>query len=250
MKIHYAGEQICSYADWESCFRKAYGNKDDAPWRPGKSAESFAAFFTPGLPGQSAGEDYIVHLIHQITKCNEVCLDEAEIEHLSSFDNYTHPRQQDMGIYGRIDDRTIFVGVEAKVDEQFDKRTISKAFNEVSNPKSKVPDRIRGLLKEYFHDVDPNDDSVKDLRYQLFYYLAGSVCEDADVIIMPVLVFNTFEYKNHPKQVASNLADYNSFMKAAGFQECNVTGIPGIKNAYQKEIKGKEVYSCYVVIDI
>lgn len=250
MKIHYNGDPICSYADWETCFRKAYGNKDDAPWKQGKSAESFAEFFTPGLPGTSAGEDFIVHLIQQMTKCSNVYLDEAEIEHLSPFDSFTHPRQQDMGIYGRIDDRSLFVGVEAKVDEKFDNRTISKAFNTVTNPNSKVPDRVHGLLKEYFCGIEPNNDSIKDLRYQLFYYLAGSVCENADVIFMPVLVFNTFEYKKHAKQVAANLADYNSFMKAAGFQDYYVTGIPGMKNAYQKVIKGKQVYSCYIVIDL
>ena len=62
MKLHYGNTIITSYQDWKDCFYKAYG-KPDAPWKVGKSAESLAAFFTPGLPGTPYGETYMTALV-------------------------------------------------------------------------------------------------------------------------------------------------------------------------------------------
>lgn len=247
MKLHYGNTIITSYQDWKDCFYKAYG-KPDAPWKVGKSAESLAAFFTPGLPGTPYGETYMTALVRNLTGASDVQFESGEIEHLSPFDPYPKPRQQDLAIYGNCDGKTLFVGIEAKVDEPFDKRTLSDAYKSGDKKGSMIHDRIDTfLLGKFFNGISHDNSEVSALRYQLFHYLAGSHCESAEIIVMLVIVFNTEYYRKNIKSVHDNLDDYLNFMKAAHFTEIKREGL---EHCFHKTISGKEVFSCYHVVDI
>ena len=198
-----------------SAWRDAFVAIDRNPghWKEGRSACSLARYFLSGrgeteivaaLNGLLAGEGDAVE-----------CLERGEIECLCPFDAYRHPRRQDMGIWGWTKNgRRFFVGVEAKVDEPFSDDTLESAFEKareanIEKPESHALDRIHGLC-DWF-GVSPDNETVRDLRYQLFHFTKGTAdVADVDIRIMLLLTFRTSEYDS--KKGEENAADWNAFL--------------------------------------
>ena len=113
MEIRYYQKEdvIETYADWERVFSAAKP-KD---WKKGRSAQSLAAFMMKkdgfacirSLVGEAIGKP-----IDEIEK--------VTIEGRVAFDNYNHSREHDLAVVARTEsNQSVFIGVEAKVDESF-----------------------------------------------------------------------------------------------------------------------------------
>ncbi len=189
-------------------------DKNQGHWKEGRSACSLARFFLSGrgapeivaaLNGLLAGEEDAVE-----------CLERGAIECICPFDAYRNPRRQDMGIWGRTKNgRRFFVGMEAKVDEPFSDDTLGSACEKarktkIEKPESHALDRINGLC-DWF-GVSPEDEAVRNLRYQLFHFTKGTAdVADIDIRIMLLLTFHTSEYDTGKGE--GNAADWNAFLK-------------------------------------
>lgn len=251
MKYYYKKKEIRNKSEWEAAFRAAYSNKKNTPWEVGYSAERLADDFINTTP--SSGEQTIVNMIHFFFgKDKSVYLDHANLEHLSKFDSYSHPRQQDLGIWGEVDKTPFFIGVEAKVNESFGSNDMAKQSIEAQKTPSNK-DRYDKLVEDFLSKYNPEEYS--SLRYQLLHYLAGSLREpNCSIIFMPVVVYvNKSVYNKTDGE--KNKQAYKDFMDLL-FSKVDVPENNEIKLAYKQEFKTwnrertmlvtKQVYSCYI----
>jgi len=234
------GTIISDLNSWESAFLEIDKKKEH--WKEGRSAYSLASFFSTPSVEQSKGKEKIFSFLNKCGYKN-VSLDVAEIEHESIFDAYRNSRIQDMFIKGSVDGNTCVICVEAKVDEVFND-TIKKAYDKAvkyleNHPNSKQKARIKDLCYRFFKK---HPEEVGELRYQLLYYLAGSICEakkaNSNIVFMPVLVFKTDDY-NEKKGIV-NKYDYDNFMNTMEF-DCK-------DNIYKNLVEDITVYSAYLEI--
>ena len=155
---------------------------------------------------------------------------------------------QDLAIWGKSDKKNIFIGIEAKVDEKFGSKSLSEQREYVNNLETKTDagKRLDKLIEDF---LDRKEKENKSLRYQLLYYLAGSIREpNTDVIFLPVIVYKTraSKFNLYSEELGDkNYNDYVNFMKALKFETLNEIKI------YHKKITDngitKDVYSTYIV---
>lgn len=137
--------QINSIEDWRKIQPKA-------KWKAGRSAFELAKFVI-----QDHGVKYISGIVNKLLD-KEVILEHATPECNVNFDKFRSGRKHDLGIWGKVFDenvtKKVFIGIEAKVDEPFDCRTIKDAYIEgiigqLNQKESNLPERITGLLKRF-----------------------------------------------------------------------------------------------------
>ncbi len=94
---------------------KVFGTGQKAiHWKVGRSAYSLAKFML-----EKDGVKYVTKLLEEALN-EKIQLDEAIIEKEVRFDDYGHGREDDLGIIGNTaSGKSIFIGLEAKVDEPF-----------------------------------------------------------------------------------------------------------------------------------
>ena len=210
MRIEFKGSAISNLAEWENF---AFSGKKAKHWREGRSAFSLADYVS-----NNNGQQRIIELVSaQIN--DDFTLDLAHPEYEARFDSYGHGREHDLGIFGKTaSGKKIFVGVEAKVDESFGD-TIATAYHkakakELNGVRTNAPKRIEDLLKFNFPTIKASDFK---LRYQLLFSTAGTLCIDANIHILLILVFKTKNYDK--KKGAVNYKDLLAFLKRAEAQE-------------------------------
>ena len=181
------GNEISSLEDWATLHRKRH-------WKEGRSAYSVADFvFNRG--GTSYLESRLSEVLRQPVS---LCLITPEKE--IRFDGYGRGRVHDLGIHGIVgSDKTLFVGLEAKADEEFgpimQDRYKDAEKELIKNPRSKAVERLRNLPAWFSPDFDLN--SMHDIRYQLIHGTAGTVGarqpdgRPYDHYVFYVLVFKT-----------------------------------------------------------
>ncbi|MCQ2195447.1 MAG: hypothetical protein MJZ28_10915 [Paludibacteraceae bacterium] len=238
------GKIITDFETWRSAFIEV-----DEPihWKPGRSAYSLACHFTNPSYEMSDGIVLIKKWIEQCSMKEGECF-HARIEHESKFDSFRNGRIQDMVIWGKAKNPFV-VCIEAKVDEKFNE-TISEAYAKAKiileqKPKSKAKERIEDLWKRFYGNrvIDINN----NIRYQLVYYLAGSLTEAKTVngdLYMPVLVYHTDKFDD--KKGNLNHKDYITFMESLDF----VKHKAGDFEIYKNTIEGINVYSSYIEIPL
>lgn len=232
-------------------------------WSEGYSAYSLGLFFTSGN-----GERWLSGLEKALFGCELEHMD-AEIEHASKLDSYKGgQRMQDLAIWGKtLDGRTCFVGIEAKVLEPFGELSVYDSYiagldeRENRNPNSKKANRVCEVVDFLFRGKTPSDEGIRNLRYQLMHYFKASILEApslkesaksikssrglADIIVLPVLVFNTDHYKTNPGLAKDNYDDYLSFVTALGCVKSRY----GEHDVYHTVIDGRDVFSVYEVVE-
>lgn len=258
--------QIQSYDRWRTVFIE---NDSPIHWKEGRSAQSLAEDF---MLNNKIGRDMLVQIVEQITE-NEIAGNiEAYIEHESKIDGFRgKARMQDLAAFGKLlNNKSFFIGAEAKVDETFDETIGEKAViiekYRVQHVTTKQPERLMNLLHDFLHiqfnkcsfpELPDIPNEIKNLRYQLLYYLAGSFRENAEIIFMPVVVYKSnglhFGCYN-PIVGKQNQIDYENFRKALGFQEYKTIQFEGndivVYYAKIKDLRdnrAKDVYTCYIV---
>ena len=202
------GNEVLTLEQWGNCVRRLH-------WKPGRSAYSLVDFIM-GRNGTAHLESRISSILSQ-----PVTFEEATPEYLARFDCYKgNPSNLDLGITGRVGSKSsLFIGVEAKVDEPFGPTVCGRyraAIKTRDSGKSTNADkRIVDLLSHYFSETnDPLSSKFASVRYQLLTATTGTVAVGKDVSVFYVLVFKTCKYDEC--RASANLQDYEKFMQAAG----------------------------------
>ena len=255
------GRVLSSFKEWEQGFIEV---DKKSHWREGYSAYSLGQFFSSGK-----GVKWLSDLENAILGF-ELNHDEGQIEHASKLDEFRGgQRMQDLAIWGKTPSgQSCFIGIEAKVLEPFGDSTVYDAYiagieeREKRNPRSKKAERVSQVTSFLFDGKKPKDELVKNLRYQLMHYFKASALEStsleesakplkstrpkAEIVLLPVLVFNTTHYQEDPALADDNHRDYLAFVRALGCDKKTVDGI----DIYHKRIDGRDIYTSYNVVDL
>ena len=204
-----------SIEKWRDAFCKIDG--DTRHWKPGRSAQSLAEWVLSGEACKTIANE--LKKLAELKDDPVRHFDRAKIECPCPFDSYPNPRRQDIGIWGRTESgKTFFIGVEAKVDESFD-RTLREVTESAKAKRSNCPSsqglaRIDDLCKWF--GINICDDSICDndanLRYQLLHFAKGTAdVGDVDFRIMLLVTFQTDSLDSQKAQ--ENIDDWNNFLK-------------------------------------
>ena len=238
------GQRITTIDQWRSRFFD--GTSKARHWKKGRSAHSLAEFIINARNGSRYLEEQISTVLSRSVK-----LEEAKPEYLARFDSYPgNPSNLDLGITGLVGPSgsavSLFVGVEAKVDENFGK-TVGSTFLSAmkrrrAGANTNAPERVKDLLSKYLSCEDQPDSSrFADIRYQLLTGCAGTVATKAEVAVFYVLVFRTPTYDERRSQ--ANLRDYGRFVEAAGGKP--LTKVGGFLRADALTLAGKKLVCVY-----
>lgn len=205
-------------------------------WVDKRSAKEMAKFWT-NIKKQN---DFLMFLE---TANKDIFFDYALPEISTKFDNYKSPRKTDLCIFAKIRNERVLISIEGKSDENFGKNYIDKewviSINEKIKKKgSKKLDRLIELYKRF-----NNEPNFIKLRYQLTYWLAGSIDEairtKIDTVFLIVQEFHS-EIANKEKIEVNreDLDSFVSFITNSSYEGINNNEIIGpIKNQFTKGIK-------------
>lgn len=235
---------IATLDDWEQQIFKA--TKKEKHWKVGRSAHSIADYMM-----NKNGEQTIKEIVAELLS-EDVILERATPELEIRFDKYGHGREHDLGIFGRTvkSDKSIFIGVESKVDESFNETILDSYLKAKSKTLSGISTnsdtRIEELLGKHYSEVTPEH---FNLRYQLLYSTVGTLNAEienkpTDIAILFIIVFKTNLYDE--VLGLENYKDYARFVKSLNGQK--------IKNSFNIDIReliidGRTLYSIYMNID-
>ena len=230
------GRAISSWAEWEGVF------EDNAnQFVPHRSAYSLAQFML-----DNNGSEYLRARVSQLLP-EKVDFYDAVPELEVRFDKYGKGRFHDLGIYGVGQDskQSLFVGVEAKVDEPFGE-VVKDVYDRAmarrnAGVTTNVPDRIDDLLALHF-PASPAE--AWKIRYQLLYATAGTLAVGSGLSVLYTIVFRTPSYD--AKKGNENERAFRDFMKLAGATELGTSGPAG---AYKLTLGGKDLYCVYEYYD-
>ena len=241
------GQRISNLIEWRS--RIFDGTSKEKDWKKGRSAHSLAEFIMD-RKGAAYLETRMSSVLSQHAK-----LEQATPEYLAKFDSYRgNPSNLDLGITGYVERLTLraslFVGVEAKVDETFastvKSRYSSAMKKRAAGKNTNAPERVKGLLSKYFSvHGSPDSSRFADIRYQLLTGTAGTAAALGEVSTFYILVFRTSMYDE--RRGLSNLEDYESFMEAAGGRLLIRDGKDF--RADELELDGKRLVCVYDYVD-
>lgn len=202
-----SGTEIANFADWAKLYASPQASRQ---WKKCRSAYS-AAEFILHQDGARTLQNRVAEAL-----CENLKIERVVPEYEVRFDEFGRGRVHDIALFGTTNNgQSVFVGVEAKVDETFgasvkDSYLNSKA-KQITGTSTNAPERIEKLLAIHFHKPDS---SMFDIRYQLLYATAGTIAEGADISILFVVVFKTALYDE--RIGAENYQDYIKFMKIIG----------------------------------
>ena len=198
------GNPLTSLDDWEPLHKPKH-------WKPGRSAHSIADFVV-----NQRGADKLQQRVSSVLG-KPVDFHKLTPECEIRFDRYGRGRVHDLGIWGETaSSKSLFVGVEAKVDETFNEY-VGDAWRKANQERdrgisTRKPERIRELCARFKGGPGISVDS--DISYQLLYGTAGTVDAGADVSVFYVAVFQTGAYD--ASVGAANHQDYLRFIERAG----------------------------------
>ncbi len=222
------GNQLNSLDDWENLH-------NSEKWKQGRSAHSIADFIV-NRKGACKIQERISSILGESIEFLKIIP-----EHEIKFDKYKNGRVHDIGIFGEtISGKSIFVGVEAKVDETFGKyikdewRDAEIKINR--GKKTCMLQRIKELCAKFKNGSEITENAK--IRYQLLHGTAGTTASCADISVFYVAVFLTELYNDSIGK--SNYQDYRQFIEEAGGES---TGFDGI--SHRLMIGGKPLISIY-----
>ena len=233
------GNPISTMEHWRSLVRKDQ-------WREGRSAHALADFML-----NNSGASLIESRISSVVSL-PVRLEHGIPECAARFDMYRGSARLDIGISGQIGTGdSLFVGLEAKVNERFGRTVCGKYLEAIKymerNPGSNAPARIRELLSGYFADTDePCVSRFSDIGYQLLTAAAGTVASPAHVSVFYVAVFRTREFDEERGKM--NQRDYESFVSLTGGERLQPDD--GECPARVLTLKGRQLFCIYEYLDV
>ena len=230
------GNQLTSLGDWESLHRPD-------KWKKGRSAYSVADFVV-----NHRGADKLRRSVSSVLG-EPVVFRKLVPEYEVRFDLHGKGRFHDLGIRGNTaSGGSLFVGVEAKVDETFGEyvgdewREANKLLERGEN--TNKPQRIQELCARFGGAPRITEDS-SEIRYQLLYGVAGTVDAGADASVLYVAVFRTDAYDASIAE--ENRRDYLRFIECAGGEPIGPGGAGA--SAHLLTLSSKRLVSIYEYFD-
>jgi hypothetical protein len=201
------GNEITNLEDWAKLYDTPQSSRQ---WKVGRSAHSTAEFFL-NKNGAQILQDRVSEAIGTSFDVKRI-VPEYEVR----FDNFGRGRMHDLGIFGTTTGgQSVFVGVEAKVDETFGASVrdtyLTMKAKQITGATTNAPKRIEKLLAMHFQA--PNL-SMFDIRYQLLYATAGTIAAGADISVLFIAVFKTALYNESIG--VDNYRDYIQFIGRVG----------------------------------
>ena len=243
------GKRISDLDEWRS--RIFDGTSKARHWKKGRSAYSLAEF----IMGRRMGAEYLEKRISSVLS-RHVNLEQAKPEYRAKFNSYPgNTSNLDLGITGRVGRLaplpSLFVGVEAKVDETFGSTVGSRYASAMKIRKAgentNAPERVKGLLSEYFSvEGSPESSRFADIRYQLLTGSAGTVAAPGKVSVFYILVFRTSIYDG--RKGLANQQDYERFVEATRSKPLMRDG--GNFRADELKLGGKKLVCVYDYVDL
>lgn len=220
--------KITSIEGWLSRFSKSKKNED------GRSAKTLAEFCKT-----NDAEKIIVDILNPIV--GDVNSIEAYPEYHTKIDKFGKGRMHDLAI--KCKENEVFVGIEAKVNEDFGPSLKSKYNGAKKN--SNIKKRIDNLLSEYYNGMISIDKNP-NIPYQLIYSAVSVLNEpEIKIPIFIILVFHT--NKSEEKKVKKNKCKLCDFLQA-------IKAIKTINNRsaeyYEATLNGKKLNIVYKEIDM
>ena len=227
MKIETSdGKPLRSLAEWRAVHKPEH-------WKPGRSAHSVADFIA-NRNGARRLSQHVSEVLGESVEFHKIIP-----EHKVKFDQYRNPRVHDLGIYGETESgKSLFVGVEAKVDEPFGAH-VADEWRKANTPSKR--NRISQLC-DRFQD-GPGISPTDEIRYQLMHGAAGTVEAGADVSVLYIAVFATDDYD--PAKGETNFQDCQTFLNRAG---ATLNPNPNRDRAYESHtlnLSGKTLTTIY-----
>ena len=230
------GKPLNCLDDWKSIHKPTQ-------WKEGRSAYSVADFIV-NREGACKLRDRVSSVLGEPVTFHKI-IPEYEVK----FDQYGKGRFHDLGIFGKTQSgKSLFVGVEAKVDESFgayvaDEWRKAQKIRE-SGKGTRLPERIMQLCDRFNDGLGIN--KCDKVRYQLLHGTAGTVDSKADVSVFYVAVFKTDSYDKEIGE--SNHRDYQQFIERAG-------GVPTQDNGNRASshvltLGGKQLIAIYEYFDL
>lgn len=202
-----SGKPILTINDWAKLYETPQTSHQ---WKEGRSAYSVAEFIL-----NRGGTEFIANRASQALG-SSIAIERIVPEFEVRFDEYGRGRMHDLGVFAKAETgESIFIGVEAKVDESFGATVLDTYLDakakQICGASTNAPERIEKLLAQHFAVPSKN---MFDVRYQLLYATTGTLAVNADRALLYVLVFRTTQY-NETKS-AENYRDYVYFMELVG----------------------------------
>ena len=217
--------------DLESWYKYAPPKGEAKQWKCTRSAMELARYIT----------DNVGVLPDAIKKAIEITGEQSDQEFAWAAEYVTRlvgrgeGRNHDMAIFGS----DLFVGVEAKADEPFDKIATQWLKDGGANKRNRLNDLCKIAFGEEY-----NEEEFGEIRYQLLSAFGGTVREAVKrgkkKALLLVLVFSNGKESVH---AAQNNIDFDAFITKAGM---------GIIPIYDSEIKyagKKQISGINTIID-
>ena len=251
--------KLFSKNDWEidslESWSKEVPKKD---WKPGRSAPSLAKFVL-----SKDGLKHFSNVVNQVLE-DEIVIEKAIPEYEVRFDEFRGKgRHHDLGIKAKTikTKESVFIGVEAKVDEEFGGKIsdeyLTSIASKLSGTNTKKPNRIERLLVQNFGEKI--NKSHFNLRYQLLHATVGTLAankndkqeddtsEFYDISVFYVVVFDTSDYDDEKGK--ANKKDFDKFIKEIKAKKCLSVGDNNAE-VYKATIDGKELILIYETIKL
>jgi hypothetical protein len=182
-------------------------------WQDGRSAKELARAWINGT-----GETDLLALLDLAKQTRGFSIRQATAEAQTAFDDWPGGRRNhDLLVDGDARGRPVTVGLEAKADESFGQTLASYARaadrkverREATN----APQRLAGLLKNIAGTTLAERPELKELRYQLFSGVAGTLAA-ADANGYAAFVVHEFDTsKTTQKKHEANAAALATFVR-------------------------------------
>ncbi|MBC8756574.1 hypothetical protein H2O64_18020 [Kordia sp. YSTF-M3] len=224
--------EILTVKEW---FEHCPPTNQKKQWVDKRSAKEMAKFWTDN----QKRDDFQLYL-KKVSK--ELVFNYALPEISTEFDDYRSPRKTDLCIFAKNRNRKVLISIEGKADEHFGENYIDKEWilsinAKIKNKKSRKLDRIIELYKRF-----NSDSEFINLRYQLTYWLAGSIDEairnEIDTVFLIVQEFHSDITSK--KKIDANKEDLDyfiNFITNSSHKRINKNELIGpIKNLFTKQI--------------
>ncbi len=176
-------------------------------WKDKRSAKEMARFWLD-ITNQEAFRKYLNPLDPNIQ------FETAYPEHPTKFDDYARPRINDLCIYAKGCEKGFLISIEGKADEPYGTNYFLQEFqNSIIEKQKNINSKKLNRTIELFNRFS-NNDMLLAIRYQLLYWLAGSIDEAKRNNISDVVLISQEFHSDitSEEKIALNANDLNGFV--------------------------------------
>jgi hypothetical protein len=207
-------------------------------WKDKRSAKEMARFWL-NVNNQETFRKYLNLLNPNIQ------FETAYPEHPSKFDDYARPRINDLCIYAKGNKKQYFISIEGKADEPYGTNYFLQEFqNSIIEKQKNINSKKLNRAIELFNRLG-NNDMLFTVRYQLLYWLAGSIDEAKRKNISDVVLISQEFHsdKTTEEKCTLNARDLNNFVSFVSESEITEINHGDLSNAINNHFtKGINLY--------